>query len=234
VTGRLHLGTSGFAYPAWKGTFYPEKLPASGFLGFYADRFDTVEINNTFYRFPSEKVLAGWKAGTPEGFTFAVKANQRITHFSRLRDAGKVTGEFVARVGALEDRLGPVLFQLPPVLQRDDDRLGAFLGVLPPGGRYALEFRHASWFERPVLDLLSRAGAALCISEDGDLDPPREITAPFTYVRLRRETYDDAALAAWRTWMTTARGEGRDVYVYLKHEEAGASPEGVLGRLRDG
>jgi uncharacterized protein YecE (DUF72 family) len=229
VTGRargaIRAGTSGYSYKEWRGSLFPPELPQHEFLRAYAARFSTVEINNTFYRFPAQGVLEQWVADTPPGFTFAIKANQRITHRSRLRNVEEVTASFVARCRAIGDRLGPVLFQCPPVLRRDDERLAAFLAALPRGGRYAVEFRNASWFERPVWDLLARAGVAFVQSEDGKLETPREVTADFCYVRLRRDDYAPGRLADWRGWIARQRGDGRDVYVYFKHDEGGASPE---------
>jgi uncharacterized protein YecE (DUF72 family) len=229
--GRIFAGTSGYSYKEWKGSFFPEDLPQAEFLGFYARAFSTVEINNTFYRFPTEKVLEQWTAETPEGFTFAIKANQRITHTSRLRDVGEVTLSFVERCRSIGGRLGPILFQLPPQLRRDDDRLAAFLALLPPGGRYAIEFRHASWFEDAVLDALAGAGVALVQADDEKLASPRVATADFCYVRLRRDDYDETALDDWRAWIDGRRAEGRDVFVYLKHEGGGSSPEPIIRRL---
>jgi uncharacterized protein YecE (DUF72 family) len=229
--GRLLAGTSGYSYPEWKPAFYPADLPTSRFLEFYAQRLRTVEINNTFYRFPTEKVLDEWRMGTPAGFVFAVKATQKITHVQRLADAGDLTHDFVTRCRALGDKLGPILFQLPPNLKRDDARLDAFLRALPAGGRYVLEFRHASWFDDAVLARLSSAGVALCASEGEKIDAPRLATADFCYARLRRERYSPADLAAWRAWISEQRASGRDVYAYLKHDEKGDSPETALKLL---
>ena len=223
--GALHAGTSGYSYKEWKGSLFPADLPQQEFLRAYAAKFSTVEINNTFYRFPSESVLAQWVAETPPGFTFAIKANQRITHRSRLKNVAEVTASFVERCRTIGDRLGPILFQCPPVLRRDDARLGAFLEALPAGARYAIEFRDASWFVEPVWERLAAAGVAFVQSEDGELDPPRVVTAGFCYVRLRRDDYTDERLGSWRGWIAARCEEGRDVFVYLKHDEAGSSPE---------
>jgi uncharacterized protein YecE (DUF72 family) len=231
MAGRLYAGTSGFSYPEWKGSFYPEDLAQSGFLAYYAGKFDTVEVNNTFYRFPAAKVLAQWSQETGEGFRFAIKANQRITHKSRLADTGPVVADFVERCHAIGDRLGPILFQLPPYLRRDDERLGAFLATLPAGVRYAMEFRHRSWFTEEVYAALAGAGVALVLSEDEKLETPRTATAGFCYLRLRKERYDAAALAAWREWIHARLAEGCDVYAYFKHDEAGASPEAAVRLL---
>lgn len=226
---RLHVGTSGFAYPGWKPAFYPPDLAPSRFLEYYAGRFDTVELNNTFYRFPAEEQLVEWARRTPEGFTFAVKANRRITHFARLKGAGDTAREFVGRCQALGPKLGPILFGLPPQATRDDDRLARFLEELPAGGaRYAFEFRHASWLEPGVLDLLRPANVALCVAESDDSAAPRESTADFVYVRLRRTAYTERELAEWRRWLDERLAEGKEAFVYVKHDEAGAGAE--IGR----
>ena len=232
MSGSLFTGTSGYSYKEWRGAFYPQDLAPTGFLSHYATRLDTVEINNTFYRFPSEKVLAQWRDETPSLFRFAVKANQRITHRARLKNAGEVTASFIERCATLGDRLGPVLFQLPPQFARNDDRLRAFLAMLPEDGRYAMEFRHRSWFEDEVLEALTGAGVALVQSEDEKLSAPRVATAPFCYVRLRKDEYGPEALSDWRAWIEERLAEGRDVYVFLKHDESGISPEPILGALR--
>lgn len=227
----IHAGTSGYSYPEWKGSFYPEKLPQSKFLEFYAGKFSTVEINNTFYRFPAAKLLEGWRDGTPEGFTFAVKANQGITHRGRLHNVDELTRDFIDRCRLLEGKLGPILFQLPPNFKRDDERLQNFLDILDPRLRYAFEFRHASWFDDAVFAALSDSGAALCVSEGDTLDTPRLATGKFVYVRLRKEEYADAEMADWHAWMTGQAEEGREVFTYLKHDEAGTSPEYALRLL---
>ncbi|HXV77253.1 MAG TPA: DUF72 domain-containing protein [Candidatus Polarisedimenticolaceae bacterium] len=229
--GAIHAGTSGYSYKAWRGTVYPDELPQERFLRAYAERFTTVEINNTFYRFPTDSVLKQWAAETPEGFTFAIKANQRITHRHRLKNADEVTRSFVERCAVLERRLGPLLFQCPPVFRRDDERLAGFLRSLPAGARYAIEFRNKSWFEPPVAELLRQAGVAFVQSDDDKLETPRFVTSSFCYVRLRRERYDDRRLADWRRWLDARRDDGLDVFVYLKHDESGASPTIVLRSL---
>lgn len=231
ANGTLFAGTSGYSYPEWKGTFYPEKLPQKQFLAYYAERLHTVEVNNSFYRFPAASLFEGWRAGTPPGFRFAVKANQGITHRGRLRGVEQLTRDFVERCALLGDKLGPILIQLPPNLKRDDERLAEFLPVLPPGRQYAFEFRHASWFEPTVFDLLRGANVALCLSEGDKLDTPREVTTDFCYLRLRKEDYTDAELSAWGAWIETRRAEGLDVYAFLKHDEVGVSPERALKLL---
>jgi len=230
----IQAGTSGYSYPEWKGAFYPEKLPQSKFLEFYAGKFTTVEINNTFYRFPRASLLEGWRDGTPAGFSFAVKANQGITHRGRLKEVEELTRDFVERCRLLGDKLGPILFQLPPNFKRDDSRLADFLDILDPRLRYAFEFRHASWFDDSVFETLAGSGVALCVSEGDRLDTPRIATGRFVYARLRKDEYTDAELADWHTWMQSQAREGREVFAYLKHDEEGASPEYALRLLAGG
>ena len=217
------VGTSGFSYPAWRGTFYPEKQPASGMLAFYAGVFQAVEINNTFYRMPSPALLSGWTAQTPATFRFALKAPQQITHRLRLKDAAEPAREFVRRSEALGAARGPLLFQLPPHLKADLSRLGDFLAALPGSIEPAFEFRHPSWFHDDTWALLREHGAALCIAQTDDLDTPLVATAPFGYARLRREEYCTGDLAAWAERLRAVEGWQR-VYVFLKHDEAGRAP----------
>jgi uncharacterized protein YecE (DUF72 family) len=214
------VGTSGFSYPAWRGPFYPEKLPAAGMLAFYAGAFPVVEINNTFYRMPAPKMLASWVEQTPPHFRFALKAPQQITHRSRLKEAAEPTREFVRRSEALGEKRGPLLFQLPPNLKADHARLETFLATLPSGLEPAFEFRHESWFRDETWGLLRAHGAALCVAQTDDLDTPLVATAPFGYVRLRRE-YEPAALADWAARLRAVEGWQR-VYVFLKHDEGQA------------
>lgn len=228
------VGTSGFSYPAWRGVFYPDKLPASGMLAFYAGIFGAVEINNTFYRMPAPALLSGWTAQTPETFRFVLKAPQQITHRLRLKDAAEAAAEFVRRSAALGEQRGPLLFQLPPNLKADLPRLEIFLGALPAGIEPAFEFRHASWFQDATWALLRVHGAAVCIAQTDDLDTPVVRTAPFGYVRLRREDYTDAELAGWTARLRAVEGWER-VYVFLKHDEAGRAPalaRGFLDKLQ--
>jgi len=217
------VGTSGFSYPAWRGTFYPEKQPASGMLAFYAGVFGAVEINNTFYRMPSPALLSGWTAQTPATFRFALKAPQQITHRLRLKDAAEPAREFVRRSEALGATCGPLLFQLPPHLKADLSRLGDFLAALPGGIEPAFEFRHPSWFHDDTWALLRAHGAALCIAQTDELDTPLVATAPFGYARLRREEYSAGDLTTWAERLRAVEGWQR-VYVFLKHDEAGRAP----------
>jgi uncharacterized protein YecE (DUF72 family) len=219
---RVLAGTSGFSYKEWKGSFYPEDLPAPAMLSYYAQRLPAVEINNTFYRMPKPALLEGWAAEVSPDFRFVLKASQRITHFKRLKDAGSEVEYFFGVAATLGDRLGPALFQLPPNLKKDLPRLQAFLGTIPADRRAAFEFRHASWFEDDVFEALREARAALCVAEDEELATPLVPTAGWGYLRLRRQDYDDAAVGAWAE---KVRGQAwSDAYVFFKHEDAGSGP----------
>ncbi len=221
----VRVGTSGYSYKEWKGPFYPAKLPASGFLRYYSERLSTVEINNSFYRMPTPKLVEAWAAQVPEGFTFALKAPQRITHVAKLLDAGELTDAFVRVARTLGARLGPLLFQLPPFLRKDVPRLAAFLEILPRDVRVAFEFRHASWFEDDALGALRSRGAALCVAEGEALVSPLVATADWGYVRLRRDSYPDAVLEDWGARI--AGQPWREAFVYLKHDE-GDAPAAAL------
>lgn len=222
-------GTSGFSYKAWKGSFYPEDLPDSEMLRYYSTRLPAVEINNTFYRMPRASLLESWAEQVPDGFTFALKATQQITHRKRLKDAQEAVSFFLQVATTLGDRLGPVLFQLPPNLKKDLPRLTDFLALLPPSSRSAFEFRHESWFDDEVFRALSSAGAALCWAEDEDLATPNESTAGWGYLRLRRPDYSGADLAAWAERIRAQPWS--EAYVFFKHEEEGTGPR-LAGELR--
>jgi uncharacterized protein YecE (DUF72 family) len=219
---RVLPGTSGFSYKEWKGSFYPEDLPDSGMLRHYASRLPSVEINNTFYRMPRASLLASWAEQVPDGFSFALKASQQITHRKRLKEAGDAVAYFFEVATTLGDRLGPVLFQLPPNLKRDLPRLAAFLADLPPAARCAFEFRHESWFDEEVFGALRSASAALCWAEDEDLATPRIATAGWGYLRLRRADYTDADVVAWAERIRAQAWS--DAYVFFKHEDEGTGP----------
>ncbi|HEY4183930.1 MAG TPA: DUF72 domain-containing protein [Polyangia bacterium] len=217
-------GTSGFSYPAWRGSFYPEKLPTTKMLAYYAERLRTVEINNTFYRMPKEETLTGWAALTPPGFRFAPKAPQQITHRQKLAGSADSVAYFWKTIAVLGDKLGPALFQLPPFLKKDLPRLTDFLALLPAGARAAFEFRHASWFDDSVYAALAERGAALCIAEAEDLKTPSVATTSWGYLRLRRMDYDDPAVATWAAWLRD-QATWTEAYVYFKHEDAGRGPQ---------
>jgi uncharacterized protein YecE (DUF72 family) len=219
----IYAGTSGWAYPAWKPAWYPAKLAAAKFLGFYAARLNSVELNYTFRRFPTEKLQHGWIAQTSPGFRFAVKAHQTITHVKRLDGALEFATSFLNALAPLRgaERLGPVLFQLPPFLRCDVGRLQAFLGGLPRDTRYAFEFRHVSWFNDDVYAALRDANAALCVAESETLETPDVTTADFVYLRLRKETYEIGPLKS-RIEPHLQHG---DTFVYFKHED---TPDGAI------
>jgi uncharacterized protein YecE (DUF72 family) len=218
---KLYCGTSGFSFKEWKGPFYPEKLPASEMLAFYAERLPTVEINNTFYRMPTRKMLEGWAAQVPETFRFAIKAPRRITHVKQLEDCDEEAGHLFAVLDALGPRLGVVLFQLPPHARVGVEKLTAFLDLVPRDVPAAFEFRHASWDDRAVRDTLAQHRAAW-VTADSDGDAPSALpkTASHTYLRLRAEAYDDVALEAWKARCN----EFERAFVFFKHEDGGAGP----------
>lgn len=228
---RIAVGTSGYAYKEWKGTFYPADLPADGMLRYYGERFGTVEINNTFYRMPSEKVLLAWAAEVPDHFTFVLKASQRITHRKRLKDAGEDVSYFLRVANVLGSKLGPTLFQLPPNLKKDLPRLVDFLALVPSTWRAAFEFRHASWFDDEVFAALKSHNAALCVADadpagEGDADAlvvPFVSTADWGYLRLRRAEYTKPDLQRWATQVTSQ--PWGEAFVFFKHEDAGAGPK---------
>jgi uncharacterized protein YecE (DUF72 family) len=223
---RMLAGTSGYSYKEWLGHFYPEKLPASAMLRHYAERLPTVEINNTFYRMPAEALLEHWAQEVPEGFSFTLKAPRRITHIKRLKDAGSAVGELMRRAAVLGDRLGMLLFQLPPTLRKDLPRLRDFLGALPPGRRVAVEFRHASWQDDEVYETLRAHGAALCVAESDEGGTPFVCTSDHAYLRLRRTRYDESDLRAWADRIA-AQPLSR-AYVYFKHEDEALAPKFAL------
>jgi len=222
----VYAGTSGWSYPTWKPRFYPPKLASGKFLSHYATRLNTVEVNYTFRRFPTASLLSGWIDSTPDTFRFAVKAHQSITHIKRLRDANQSLLHFVESIQPLReaDRLGPVLFQLPPFLKCDTKRLEDFLAVLPRDLRATFEFRHESWFCEDIYKLLRSANAALCEAESDKLQTPETRTADFAYLRLRKEEYsaEDRRRLAERVAGLRQLG---DAFVYFKHED---TPDGAL------
>jgi uncharacterized protein YecE (DUF72 family) len=230
---RLFAGASGFSYKPWKGPFYPEDLPDAEMLSYYAARLPAVEINNTFYRLPKAKMLEDWASQTPDGFRFVLKASRKITHIHRLKDVDEMVQYLFETAGTLSAKLGPLLFQLPPYMKKDLDRLRSFLDLVPDDRRVALEFRNASWFEDDVFEALRARDAALCIAEtepddkeSGSEPAPLVATASWGYLRLRRENYSDADLEAWAGRM---RGQGwSEAYVFFKHEDDGTAPKFAL------
>ena len=219
----IYVGTSGYSYKEWKGPFYPADLPDKQMLHFYGERFRTVEINNTFYRMPKASVLEGWATEVPADFKFVLKASQRITHMQRLKDAGESVSYLLKVAKVLKERLGPLLFQLPPFLKKDLPRLQEFLPLLPQNRRAAFEFRHQSWFDQEVFDVLREHQAVLCIAEaENDLEIPFVSTADWGYLRLRRPDYGDAEL---KKWVEKVREQNwKDAFVFFKHEDEGKAP----------
>ena len=219
------IGTSGYNYPEWKGSFYPETLPAAKMLPYYAERFPSVEINYTFYRAPNEKILAGWNSATPERFKLTLKAPKRITHDSRLRDSGDRVRQFLETASTLGPKLGALLFQLPPNLKKDLALFDAFLETFPPRVCAAFEFRHTSWLDEEVYARLRERNLALCVADSEKLSTPVEITADYAYFRLRDEGYAADDIARWAQTITERTSACREVFVYFKHEEEGKGSE---------
>ena len=219
----IRIGTSGYNYPEWRGTFYPEKLSTNKMLAYYAERFPTVEINYTFYRIPTEKLLAGWAAGTPENFSFTLKAPRRITHDSKLQHCEDLLQTFCRTARTLGPKLATLLFQLPPTFKKDARVLGEFVDLLPEGTRAAVEFRHASWFDDETFATLRRRNIALCVADSEKLHTPVEVTAEYGYFRLRDEGYQQPDIERWA--QTIRRLGLSDVFVYFKHEEQGLGPD---------
>ena len=221
----IWVGTSGYNYPEWKGSFYPADLAAAKMLPYYSARFPTVEINYTFYRMPSEKLLAGWTAQVPKTFRFTLKAPRRITHDAKLVKCEALTESFCLTAGTLHDQLGALLFQLPPSLKKDLPRLEAFLDTLPARARVAFEFRHPSWFDEDVFARLKERNRALCVADSEKLETPLEVTADFGYFRLRDEGYQPGDIEAWAQKIGSLRSRCQEIYVYFKHEEKGIGAE---------
>jgi len=221
----IWVGTSGFQYPEWKGTFYPETLSTAKMLPFYASHFSTTEINYSFYRIPSAKTLGGWSAATPPEFRFSMKAPQEITHVRKLRDCSQVLDRYCAVLKTLDTKLGPVLFQLPPFLRNDTALLKDFLASLPTGLRCTFEFRHASWFDDESFAALRSSNVALCISDTEKSTTPIVITADFGYFRLRNPAYEKADITRWAKEIAKQQDSWKETYVYFRHEETGTGPK---------
>lgn len=229
----LRTGTSGFSYKAWKGSFYPEDLSSEDMLGYYGERLGAVEINNTFYRLPKASTLEGWAAQVPDHFRFSIKASRKITHFSRLKESARdPTSYLLSTVETLGERLGALLFQLPPNFKKDVARLESFVEMIPEGRPAAFEFRHDSWADEEVREILERHGIALVCAdtEDAEEDEPIVATTSWGYLRLRRPGYDDDDL---KRWVDRVRSTGWDrALVFFKHEDEGAGPR-MAGRFRE-
>ncbi len=230
----IHIGTSGWHYGHWQGPFYPEHLAKADFLAFYQKHFHTVEINNSFYHLPAEKTLGGWRDKVPKGFVFAVKGSRYITHMKKLKVSEQSLKLFFDRVSILENRLGPILFQLPPHWHFNPERLQAFLRDLPAGYRYTFEFRDQSWHNQDTYQLLTHHGAAFCIYEFGGVLSPRVVTAEFIYIRLHgpggpyQGSYDTKTLGDWATTISTWVSQGKEVFCYFDNDEAGYAAQNAL------
>ena len=220
----LYVGTSGYSYKEWKGSFYPEKLAAKDMLRYYAERLSTVEINATFYRMPQPSMLENWKEQVPGSFRFSLKASQRITHFKRLKETVEETKYFLDTAAVLGDQLGVVLFQLPPNMKKDLPRLETFLALLPPTTPAAFEFRHPTWFDDDVLDLLRSQNRPLVVSDTDDL-PTTHIdkTADWGYLRLRRVNYSEENLVEWAVRIRDQNW--KETFLFFKHEDEGTGPK---------
>ena len=221
----IWTGTSGYNYPEWKGSFYPSDLAAAKMLPYYAARFPTVEINYTFYRMPTEKIVSGWAAQTPSPYKLTLKAPRRITHDKRLKNIGEDVKFFCEVAGSLGEKLGTLLFQLPPFQRKDLPVFDAFLGELPQNVRAAFEFRHVSWFDEEVFGRLAARNLAVCIADSEKLSTPVRMTADYAYFRLRDEGYQSDDIKRWADTIARDAAACRDVFVYFKHEESGKGPE---------
>jgi uncharacterized protein YecE (DUF72 family) len=220
----LRVGTSGWNYTEWRGSFYPKDMKPAAMLPFYSDRFSTVDVNNTFYRMPTSKLVEGWAAAVPATFRFVLKAPQRITHFARLRDVDEPVRVFCDTARVLGARLGPLLFQLPPNFKADAGRLADLLVLLPPDVRAAFEFRNPTWFTDEIYTRLAARNAALCIADNDDGATPAVATADWGYLRLRATGYSDDDLRGWHATMRRIGERWRDAFVFFKHEDQGTGP----------
>ena len=238
ATGRLFIGTSGWVYRHWVGPFYPKGIKARDHLGFYAERFDTVEVNGTFYRLIAKDVLARWREQTPDDFVFACKGSRYLTHMKRLKDCDQGLDRFFDRVLSLGDKLGPVIFQLPGNFKPDHARLAEFADCVPKGRRYAFEFRNPAWFDATTLEILRERNAALCLYEFAGQEAPLELTADFVYIRLHgpdgayQGSYGDEALAGWASRLRKWSRRGLDAYCYFDNDQHGYAPQNAL-RLKE-
>ena len=220
----LYVGTSGYSYKEWKGSFYPEKISPKEMLNYYASRLHTVELNNTFYRLPQRSMIENWKSQVPEDFRFSVKASKLITHFKRLKDAGRETRLMLETISAFEDRLGAVIFRLPEDMKKDLKRLEAFLKLLPGDTPSVFDFRHPTWFDDEVLALLRSQDRVFCVSDIEELPESYTYkTADWGYVRLRRVQYSKSDLVEWRKRIRAQ--QWKDTYVFFKHEDEGTGPK---------
>jgi uncharacterized protein YecE (DUF72 family) len=234
----IHIGTSGWHYRHWHGAFYPEKLPASKMLQFYAQHFDTVELNNTFYRLPPVNGLENWRDGTPDGFCFAAKGSRFLTHMKKLKDPEVAIGRYFERVDRLKPKLGAIVFQLPPNWEADADRLEHFLRALPKRRRYAFELRNPTWHTEPILKILRKHNAAFCIFEIAGFASECHLTADFTYVRLHgpggayQGSYSAARLKRWADQIEKWRKQLKAIYIYFDNDQAAYAVKNALALKR--
>ena len=236
---RVRIGTSGWNYKHWLGRFYPRDLPQKDLLSFYAERFDTVEVNNSFYQLPKITTMSSWRNTVPDGFLFAIKASRFITHMKKLKSSKTSSEKFFHRTDRLQEKLGPILFQLPPRWRRDAERLAGFLEALPAPCRYAFEFRDPSWLHPEIYEVLRKHNAAFCIHDFRDQQIPREITADFTYVRMHGPSaaaysgsYPLKELAAWADQIGEWCGRLKQIYVYFNNDIDGHAITNAL-KLRE-
>jgi len=230
----IHIGTSGWHYDHWKGPFYPQELYKRSFIEYYAERFTTAEINNSFYRLPSSQTLINWRDTVPEGFLFTVKASRYITHMKKLKDPEKPVSVFFRAVAVLGAKMGPILFQLPPHWHFNPERLDDFLGLLAPDYQYAFEFRDETWFNDETYSILAENEAAFCIYDLAGRQSPKEVTADFVYVRLHgpngayQGRYTKGSLSGWAGAFSTWADQGKEIYCYFDNDEAGYAAENAL------
>lgn len=230
----IHIGTSGWHYEHWKGPFYPDKSASSQLLGHYGEHFHTVEINNSFYRLPEEESLRNWYESVPGDFIFAVKASRYITHTKKLKDPSETLPPLLSRIEVLRNKLGPILFQLPPGWKINPERLKAFLEKLPKGHEYAFEFRNSSWFDPAIYEILRDFGAAFCMYHLAGVLSPKEVTAEHVYVRLHgpgrayQGQYDSRALSGWAGAFSAWSRQGKEIYCYFDNDEAGYAPQDAM------
>lgn len=230
----IYIGTSGWGHDHWRGPFYPREISGKHLFDYYSARFNTVEINNSFYRLPTEATVDAWRDAAPDGFVFSMKASQYLTHKKRLINPERYLPRMIDVAKRLGAKLGPLLFQLPPSFHRKDERLQGLFEVLPPDLRYAVEFRDASWFDEAVRDLLSSRGVAFCIFEFGDLISPQWVTADFVYVRMHGPvgpylgSYSRQRLEQWAARIASWDKQGKDVFLYFNNDESGYAPHNAV------
>jgi uncharacterized protein YecE (DUF72 family) len=233
-TPGVHIGTSGWSFDHWKGPFYPKRLATSRLFNYYVEHFQSVEINNSFYNLPAVHTIEKWRDSTPDGFIYAIKASRFITHMKKLKDPETSIVNFFDRVEHLDDKLGPILFQLPPRWGFDAERLRGFLEALPSEHRYTFEFRDESWLNEHAFDILGEHNAALCISHFDTMLAPQLTTTDFVYIRLHgpegpyRGRYDDKTLRDWARWIKRCAGEGKDAFCYFDNDDRGHAPNDAL------